>query len=212
MQTATFDAVLPEAMKGEGVLVEAFNGALPNDVRCVSIKPTTKAFAANECLWKRYVYRIDGDAATVRAACLKMSGNGALGTADADDGHPLRADEMQRAADRLLGEHDFASFQSKGGRSTTVRTLHRCEVTLDACGLAFKLEGDGFLYNMVRIIVGTLVQVGLGTRRVDEIADVLAAVDRARAGPTAPAAGLSLEHVEYERPWAAEAATTEAEA
>lgn len=204
-QVANFDAVVPETTRAG--LVEAFNDALPDDVRCISLTTTHKTFSANECLWKRYVYRIEGDASTVHASCLKLLGYDEVGVLAAVNGGvsgaPLELEAMRLAAERLQGSNDFASFQSKGGRSTTVRTLYRCDVRLGEGdeGCTFTLEGDGFLYNMVRIIVGTLIQVGLGRRSVDEVAGILQATDRARAGPTAPAVGLCLEHVEYDRPW-----------
>ncbi|CAK0867514.1 unnamed protein product [Prorocentrum cordatum] len=108
---------------------------------------------------------------------------------------------MRAAAGCLLGRHDFASFQSKGGRASTVRTLYRCDVAEGGDGsLTVTLEANGFLYNMVRIIVGTLIEVGMGKRRSDDIERILEAADRGQAGPTAPAAGLCLEHVEYDVP------------
>ena len=234
-QVAQFDAVVEDdgASLPAGAVtswVETFNAALPSDVRCLSVATTHKSFAANECHWKRYVYRINGDGAAVLTGCLQMVGdpswrNVAAGEPQAASpalASALDVDAMRSAARVLVGTHDFASFQSKGGRSTTVRTLHRCDVDLDGEGLRFTLEGEGFLYNMVRIIAGTLVQVGLGRGPANEHASggigeggggredggpegsiraILEATDRARAGPTAPAAGLCLEHVEYERPW-----------
>mmetsp|Transcript_31027 Transcript_31027/g.101614 ORF Transcript_31027/g.101614 Transcript_31027/m.101614 type:complete len:133 (-) Transcript_31027:234-632(-) len=120
---------------------------------------------------------------------------------------------MRRAGALLEGRRDFASFQSKGGRSTTVRTLHRCDVRwCEGEGLAITLEGDGFLYNMARIVAGTLLQVGVGCRSASSVEQVLAAADRVAAGPTAPAAGLCLEHVEYERPWGGERGASRGEA
>ena len=234
-QVVQFDAVLPEALLPN--LADTINAALPSDVRCMSIAQAARDFSANECLWKRYTYTVPGDAAAVQQACLSMVG--ALGGAegDADAAPPLNLEAMREASARLVGTHDFAAFQSKGGRATTVRTLYRFDVEVVAeglrppphaggdssssrrqrGGLVLTLEADGFLYNMVRILVGTVVQIGMGrrcsadcaagsldaTERADiggYIEGVLAGGERAKAGPKAPAAGLCLEHVEYESP------------
>ncbi len=114
----------------------------------------------------------------------------------------LDAEAMHRAGQALVGRHDFASFQSAGSpREDTVRTLFDVAVTRgfqnEAHLLAVEVEGDGFLYNMVRTIVGTLVEVGRGARGAPWVADVLAARDRGRAGPTAPPEGLYLLWVRF---------------
>lgn len=124
---------------------------------------------------------------------------------------------MNEAADALLGEHDFRSFCKASsaellladGRSTS-RYLSVAKVNeVTEAGedlLAFDVAGNAFLHNMVRAIVGTLVEVGRGRRPVGWVADVLAACDRSAAGPTAPAAGLTLDCVDYPAgalsPWA----------
>lgn len=105
---------------------------------------------------------------------------------------------MQEAGKLLVGEHDFASFAaSRHKRLTTVRTVLRCEVSRDGEWIYFDVEGTGFLYHMVRNIVGTLVEVGRRYWPPEHVAEVLAACDRTAAGPTAPANGLSLEWVKY---------------
>ena len=115
---------------------------------------------------------------------------------------------MNEAADALLGEHDFRSFCKASsaellladGRSTS-RYLSVAKVNeVTEAGedlLAFDVAGNAFLHNMVRAIVGTLVEVGRGHRPVGWVADVLAACDRSAAGPTAPATGLTLDRVDY---------------
>jgi len=118
---------------------------------------------------------------------------------------PLSLQLMQQAAKRLVGEHDFVSFQAAGSeRATTVRTIFECVVypqrASDYCDgllLAIEIEANGFLYNMVRNIVGSLVEVGLRRKEVDWISSVLEAKDRTKAGPTAPAHGLFLVRVKY---------------
>ncbi|RMF44194.1 MAG: tRNA pseudouridine(38-40) synthase TruA [Planctomycetota bacterium] len=115
---------------------------------------------------------------------------------------PLSLSAMQQAATHLLGRHDFYSFQSTGSpRKTTVRTVRRLEIHqqshLDGHLVSIDIEADGFLYNMVRNIVGTLVQVGVGRATPDWVAGVLAARDRTVAGAAAPPQGLCLMQVFY---------------
>lgn len=112
---------------------------------------------------------------------------------------PLDVAGMKEAAAHLVGRHDFASFQATGsGVTDTVRTLTRVELA-GAAGaeLAFSFEGDGFLRHMVRNVVGTLLEVGAGRRPPGSLPELLAARDRTRAGPTAPARGLTLVRVDY---------------
>ena len=213
-QVVQFDAVFSEEQQqAEHVaeLAAKFNAALPTEVRVKTVAPTSRIFCANECKWKRYIYRIPAD--EIVAKCQSMVGEGrreASAVAEGSElagssitpGELLELNDMRNAAAQLLGTHDFASFQSKGGRVSTVRTLHRCDVSCDVSdGLTFTLEGNGFLYNMVRIIVGTLVQIGMRRASSVDIPAILEAADRAKAGPTAPAEGLCLDHVEYDRDW-----------
>lgn len=110
----------------------------------------------------------------------------------------LDAGAMAEAAARLAGTHDFAAFQSTGSDvTTTVRTLTRSVVGESQGLLLYEVEGDGFLRHMVRAIVGTLVDVGRGTRRPFEVSSLLENGTRAEAGATAPAHGLFLVRVEY---------------
>jgi len=106
--------------------------------------------------------------------------------------------EMGRAAQLLCGTHDFRSFCSnKRYKKSTVRTLSSIEIQVNGDDLTLTYRGDGFLYNMVRILTGTLIEVGLGARRAEDMPAVLAALDRTAAGKTAPAQGLCLVEVEY---------------
>jgi tRNA pseudouridine38-40 synthase len=114
----------------------------------------------------------------------------------------LDAEAMHRAAQALTGTHDFRSFQTRGSeRRTTVRTVYELSVRRgggpDRHAITIEIEADGFLYNMVRCIVGTLVQVGRGNRPESWVAEVLAACDRRAAGPNAPARGLCLLWVKH---------------
>lgn len=115
---------------------------------------------------------------------------------------PLDVAAMKRAATQLLGQHNFRSFASNPGyeRATYVRRVTRCEVRRSGPLLTVVIEADGFLYKMCRGIVGTLVQVGLGKFKPDEILPMLAHCDRRVAGMTAPAHGLVLWRVNYPRP------------
>ncbi len=114
----------------------------------------------------------------------------------------LAVEAMQAAARLFLGPHDFRSFASalEEGENT-VRTLHRCEVTdgtnNDPGTITIDLEGNGFLHHMVRIIVGTLVDIGRGHWRPEQISEILAARDRQAAGHLAPASGLCLEWIRF---------------
>lgn len=107
-------------------------------------------------------------------------------------------ERMQRAADLLTGTHDFTSFMASGSKITdAVRTVRFCRVTAEGDRVRINIAADGFLYNMVRIIVGTLLEVGRGSREPEELSAILAARDRTRAGVTAPAHGLYLKRVSY---------------
>jgi tRNA pseudouridine38-40 synthase len=105
---------------------------------------------------------------------------------------------MQEAAKYLVGEHDFKSFCSvKTQAFDTVRTIHQLEISKTEDIITISISGNGFLYNMVRIIVGTLMKVGRGAYPPEKIVDILAGRDRSLAGPTALAEGLMLVKIEY---------------
>jgi tRNA pseudouridine38-40 synthase len=107
---------------------------------------------------------------------------------------------MQRAADALLGEHDFATFMAQGSPvATTVRHLQDFRVKREGDMILFSVTADGFLYNMVRILVGTLIEVGVGRISCEDIPAILASCDRTKAGMTAPPEGLYLNQVFYDK-------------
>ena len=111
---------------------------------------------------------------------------------------PLDVDAMGRAAERLCGTHDFRAFcANKRYKKSTVRTVTAIEVAADGADLTLTYRGDGFLYNMVRILTGTLLEVGQGLRRPEDMEGILTSLDRANAGKTAPAQGLALVEVDY---------------
>ena len=113
--------------------------------------------------------------------------------------YPLNIEAMQEAANYIVGEHDFKSFCSAGAQvKSTIRTVYSLDVTKDQDDIVrIRITGNGFLYNMVRIIVGTLTRVGLGNGKPEEVEDIMKACDRSKAGPTAPARGLSLIEIQY---------------
>lgn len=105
----------------------------------------------------------------------------------------MDVDRMNCAAQYLVGEHDFVSFCSIHTQAeTTVRTITACEVTRKEDEITIRVQGTGFLYNMVRIVAGTLMEVGTGKREPEQIREILEAKNRNMAGPTAPACGLTL--------------------
>ena len=115
---------------------------------------------------------------------------------------PVDTAAMNEAAGRLLGTHNFSAFCASGGKippEERVRTLTECAVTQTGDEIHLTVTGDGFLYHMVRIMAGTLLEIGQGKYPPGEITAILRSEDRERAGKTAPACGLYLERVFYEQ-------------
>lgn len=113
--------------------------------------------------------------------------------------YPLDVEQMQAAAAVLVGEHDFKSFCSiQTQAKTSVRTIYACDVEKQEDIITIRVTGSGFLYNMVRIIAGTLIKAGCGEIRPDQMMAILSKCDRSAAGPTAPAHGLTMIGIEYE--------------
>ena len=111
---------------------------------------------------------------------------------------PLDVDRMREAAAFLVGEHDFKSFCQSGSQAgNTVRTVYSIVIEEQGAEMVIRVCGNGFLYNMVRIIAGTLMEVGQGRREPESMAALLEAGDRGAAGPTAPAHGLTLVRYEF---------------
>jgi tRNA pseudouridine38-40 synthase len=170
-------------------LHRAVNAVLPEDVAIVSVEEAPDDFhATHNAKRKTYRYQIhNGRAPDVfnRRYVWHYP-------------QPLDAATMHAAAQALIGKHDFASLESAGSeRPDSIRTLFALSVKREADRITIEVTGDGFLYNMVRAIVGTLVEVGKGRRDVAWVAEVLASCDRRRAGQTAPPQGLFLIRVEY---------------
>lgn len=169
----------------------ALNSYLPHDIRVLSAEEVSGEFhAKNSAVKKRYIYRV-----------LNTDINDAfLGKYAWHYRFPLDIDAMRYAAKEFLGEHDFIGFASSGFTvKTTVRTIYSLDVLKDGNVITIDVTGNGFLYNMVRIIAGTLVFVGSGKIDYRDMADIVASKCRDRAGITAPANGLFLKEVYYGR-------------
>lgn len=111
---------------------------------------------------------------------------------------PLDVDKMKEAASYLIGEHDFKSFCGTGAQvKTTVRTVKEIQIEKSGDRITIRITGEGFLYNMVRIIAGTLMDIGGGLYPPEKMKEILEAKDRKKAGPTAPARGLTLMEIQY---------------
>ena len=172
-----------------------FNNALPMDVRVLSVSEAPARFHARlNAKEKHYRYVIDNaavpDVFTRRyAARIPVE-------QEARVSYDIEA--MQRAANALIGEHDFKSFcDNRHMKKSTVRSIHNIRIVLQDDRITMDFYGNGFLYHMVRILVGTLLEVGSGKRSADDISRILQALDRREAGFTAPAQGLFLVEVTY---------------
>jgi tRNA pseudouridine38-40 synthase len=182
---------LPEVMNRRfGAGGEGRSGA-PGDIRIVSAEVMPDDFHARySCRGKTYRYVIDktGDI-FVRNCAFQYPGAA-----------ELDIEAMREAASHIVGTHDFKCFETAGGtpRETTVRTVTKLEITEDEKSVIIEISGDGFLYNMVRIITGTLVEVGAGKRRSSDLPGVIESRSRANAGFTAPPQGLYLKEIYFE--------------
>ena len=169
----------------------AIGSRLPGDLSVVDIRDVHPAFhATKSAISKLYRYRIHNhrnrpvERFTQRYAYHYW--------------HPLDVDRMQVAARHFVGEMDFSALAPTGTvRETMVRTVVVCHVERHLDEIRIDVEGDGFLYNQVRNMVGTLIEVGRGRWAPDHVVDILSSRDRSQAGPTAPALGLCLGWVRY---------------
>ncbi|MBR1456351.1 MAG: tRNA pseudouridine(38-40) synthase TruA [Oscillospiraceae bacterium] len=173
-----------------GELLASLRALLPADIGALSLTPAPPRFHARlSCTGKTYVYRIwNSDAPNVfRRRCMLQLPN------------ELDLDAMRAAASLLTGRHDFSAFCSaKRMKKSPVRELSQVQIAREGEELRLIFTGDGFLYNMVRILTGTLLEVGGGTRDAQSMPRLLESRDRALAGPTAPAHGLTLWDVYYD--------------
>ena len=167
----------------------ALNTRLPEDIRIQKSEEVAPDFHPRFCRTiKTYEYRILNRTfpdPTRRFNSVHIYGN-------------LDMEAMQRAAACLEGTHDFKSFATENPQVTdTVRTIYKTKLWKEEDMIRFQITGNGFLYNMVRIIVGTLLEVGKGAIPAEEIPAILEAKDRTKAGPTARAKGLTLLNIRY---------------
>ncbi len=172
------------------VLQRALNQAMPEDLAVVAAERAADDFHARySAVGKLYCYRvwITATRSPLRSARAHWVAR------------KLDVPAMSKAAEAFMGRHDFAALQAAGSDvESTLRTVKRLEVEQESPGeLVFWAEADGFLRHMVRNLVGTLLEVGSGRRSIESMTELLACGDRRRAGPTAPAAGLSLVRVFY---------------
>jgi len=170
-------------------LAAALNSRLPPDIAVTDVRDAPPDFRpSQDALGKHYRYRL------YRGAVKPVF----EGRYVWHWYQPLAVEPMREAARRLVGRHDFKSFEGRGSqRVDTVREVFRVDVTEAGPELHVDVEGGGFLYRMVRTIVGTLTEVGRGHRPPEWVGEVLAAQDRTAAGPTAPPQGLCLMSVRY---------------
>lgn len=168
----------------------ALNSLLPPDISVLSAVAVADSFHPRyDCLGKEYCYSIY--TGKVRDP-LNYKHSWQLC-------RPLDAEAMRCAARHFIGTHDFAAFCASGSSVTdTVRTVSSLEIKAEDDGyVKVCVSADGFLYNMVRIIVGTLVKVGMGKLDAESIDEIIESRDRSKAGNTAPACGLYLNQVFY---------------
>lgn len=165
------------------------NRYLPKDIRIISMEEADIRFHARlNAKRKTYVYRIDNTpygSVFNRKYAMRF-------------GEELDVDKMRRAAQYYVGQHDFKSFCTKQNmKKSTVRTIYSVNIQDRDGIIEISYCGNGFLYNMVRILTGTLMEVGRGNITPDEIPEIIEAKDRKRAGFTAQPEGLFLKSVEY---------------
>ncbi len=174
----------------------AVNAYLPEDIRVMRSEAVAPDFHPRfDCHAKCYEYRIR--TGTVVSPLERLYAH--------HQRRSLDIDAMQQAAQAFVGTHDFSSLCSAGAQvQSKVRTITSIAVQKSAAyggdgeSVVIRVIGNGFLYNMVRILAGTLIQVGCGERKAEEMPKILEAMDRQKAGPTAPAKGLCLCYIEYD--------------
>lgn len=173
-----------------GQLLRELNRYLPADIGVIAVEPAPERFHARlNARSKTYRYRI------WNSEIPNVLERSYLYTIP----ESLNLPAMERAAADLVGTHDFRSFCGlKRFKKSTVRTITDLTITRHGAEVRMEFTGNGFLMRMARILAGTLVEVGLGQREADAMPAILAAQDRAAAGPALPAQGLALVRVEYD--------------
>ena len=186
-QVANFHA---DTDKSPKEIMDYMNAYLPEDISVIHCEEKPERFHARlnargkvyrYCIWnsidkpvfrRKYVHQVHGE---------------------------LDMGAIRQAADMLTGTHDYQSFTStKRGKKSTIRTVDSIEINRMGAELIFTFRGNGFLYHMVRIMMGTLIEVGLGIRRAEDIPAILEAKDRSKSGHLIPGKGLTLMEVIYD--------------
>lgn len=173
----------------ESDILSFVNKNLPDDIAVSSVERVSDRFHSRlNAKRKTYIYRIwNSEVSSVFDRRLMYTST-----------ENMNIDEMKKAAEYFLGSHDFKSFCSnKRYKKSTVREIYSIEVKKIGDEVRLTFCGNGFLYNMVRIMAGTIVQVGEGKIKANQIPTMLEAKDREAAGVTLPAQGLTLVNVEY---------------
>lgn len=170
---------------------EAINSKLPDDIGIIKSEEVNEGFHSRYAsLGKTYSYTIIN-----RYEKVALDRNYALQVKDI-----LNIEDMEEACKYFIGKHDFKAFRTTGSSvKTSVRTIKELYVKKDKDIIKIYITADGFLYNMVRIIVGTLIEVGKGKIKSESIRDIINSGERTKAGPCVPARGLVLEKVYYEK-------------
>lgn len=168
----------------------AINGFLPSDIVIINAQVVGNSFHSRyDSLGKKYSYTI----------LNRKPPSALLKNYAAHVPYELNVNDMKEACSSFIGTHDFSGFMSSGSSiKSTIRSVKLLEIENSGEIIKIYITADGFLYNMVRIIVGTLIDVGRGKIKLEEITDIINSKKRERAGNTAPANGLCLERVYYE--------------
>ncbi len=170
-------------------LRKKLNQFLPEDIRILQVEKVDQRFHSRlNAVKKQYNYYIEtGEKRDVFSRRTVY-----------DYGRALNIDAMKEAAEQLIGTHDYKSFcGNRKMKKSTVRTIESINIEERGSVLVIEVVGDGFLQNMVRILVGTLIEVGEGIRKPNSMSEILESKERKNAGETAPAKGLCLEMVVY---------------
>jgi len=185
-QVANFKTV---SMMKPDAIMRALNGNLPEDITIISAEKVKSSFHAIKSVKaKTYQYQI------LNQVYRRSIGKGYFWRVP----YKLNLSLMKKELKALLGKHDFKAFESSGApRKNSIRIIKRISLSKKGNNLTLKIEGNGFLYNMVRNITGTLVEIGRGHFSAGSMKKILKSKNRRNAGPTAPARGLFLVKVKY---------------
>ncbi len=190
-QVAHFEV---DSSLNEEKIVYSLNGILPPDIRILKIEPVSNIFHARfSALSKVYHYHLHLEKSMIpfqRNYCYHVR-------------KKIDLQLLQKAATLFLGTHDFTSFANEANKGSAknkpIKTLKRLDIIEQKGGVRLEFEADGFLYKMVRTIVGTLLEIASGSLTIEEIETIFQAKDRKKAGPAAPPQGLFLTSINYEK-------------